>query len=55
MKYSIGDSMPLYPGKKNFKRNIVELVHAGHEQRQAIAIAYDVLKKKRKKKKKQGD
>lgn len=44
--------MPLYGGKENFSRNIAELIRAGHEKRQAIAIAYDILRRKREKKKK---
>ena len=47
--------MPLLPGKKNFNRNIAELISAGHKRDQAVAIAYDVLRKggkKREKKKK---
>jgi uncharacterized protein YoaH (UPF0181 family) len=44
--------MPLLSGKKNMGRNIAELMATGRPQNQAIAIAYDVLRRKRSKKKK---
>lgn len=44
--------MPLKKGrsKKVISENIKELIHSGHEQRQAIAIAMKVAGKSRKKK-----
>lgn len=43
--------MPLYPGKskKVVSKNIAELMHAGHPQPQAIAIAMKKAGKARKK------
>lgn len=42
--------MPLSKGKKNVSKNIKKLVHEGYEQKQAVAIAMNVAKKKKKKK-----
>lgn len=43
--------MPLKTGKskKTFSSNIKELMHAGHAQKQAVAIAYSVARKSGKK------
>jgi len=49
--------MPLKKGKSEaaFKSNVRELIHAGHPQKQALAIAYKMknMKKKTKPAKKQ--
>jgi len=37
--------MPLYKGVKNISRNIQELMHTGHPQKQSIAIAMRVAGK----------
>jgi hypothetical protein len=42
--------MPLKPGKKNFGKNVKELIRAGHPQNQSLAIAYKELAGKGKKK-----
>lgn len=36
--------MPLKPGKKNFQRNIREMIKAGHPHNQAVAAAYSKLR-----------
>jgi hypothetical protein len=40
--------MPLLKGKQNFSTNIKTEIKAGKPQKQAVAIAYSVLKKKAK-------
>lgn len=40
--------MPLKKGKKNFSKNVATEVKAGKPQKQAVAIAYSVLRKKKK-------
>ena len=40
--------MPLLSGKENQGRNIAELIHSGKPKDQAIAISYDILKRKKK-------
>lgn len=32
--------MPLKKGKENFKSNLKEMIHAGHPQKQSLAVAY---------------
>ena len=39
-----GHNMPLLKGKENMGRNVAELIHAGKPKKQAVAIAYDVLR-----------
>jgi len=48
--------MPLKKGKsdKVVSENISELRHSGYPQKQAIAIAYSIARRKRKDKKKRG-
>lgn len=38
--------MPLRTGKKNFTRNVKEMIKAGHPKDQAVAAAYSMLRKK---------
>ena len=40
--------MPLKSGKKNMGYNIKELMSAGHSQKQSVAIAYKMARKKSK-------
>lgn len=40
--------MPLKPGKKNFGKNVATEMHAGKPQKQALAIAFSVLRKGKK-------
>jgi len=42
--------MPLLPGKKNMSHNIAKMMEEGRPQKQAVAIAYSVLRRKKKKK-----
>ena len=42
--------MPLRSGKKNFHYNVAELLKAGYPKNQALAIAYDKLRKRKRKK-----
>ncbi len=37
--------MPLKPGLKNFQNNIKELIRSGKNPKQAVAIAYSVVRK----------
>jgi hypothetical protein len=46
--------MPLKKGKRAISQNISELVHSGRSQKQAVAIAMNVAKRKKKKKVKHG-
>ena len=39
--------MPLKPGYKHLKDNIKELMKHGYDQKQAVAISLDVVKKGR--------
>ena len=41
--------MPLLKGKKNIGNNIRELIAHGHPQKQSVAIALHVARKRRKK------
>lgn len=42
--------MPLKKGKKNVGKNISKLMHEGYGQKQSVAIALDIEKRKNKKK-----
>lgn len=44
--------MPLKKGKskKDFSYNVEELMNSGHEQKQALAIAYSMMRKRKPKK-----
>lgn len=37
--------MPLKPGLKNFQNNIRELIRSGRSNKQAVAIAYSVVRR----------
>jgi hypothetical protein len=39
--------MPLKKGLKNFQENIKELIKSGYKPKQAVAIAYSVVRKGR--------
>jgi len=39
--------MPLLTGKKNFGKNVKELVKTGRPVKQAVAIAYSTLREKK--------
>lgn len=41
--------MPLFKGKENISRNVSELVHSGRPQKQAIAIALSIVRRKKRK------
>lgn len=45
--------MPLMSGKKNIGKNLTKLKEEGYPQKQALAIALDVMRRGKKKKKKQ--
>lgn len=47
LRYSMGDAMPLEPGKSQavISHNIAEMVHSGHPQNQAIAAAENNARK----------
>jgi len=37
--------VPLKSGKKNFSYNVKEMMHAGHSQKQSVAVAYKMERK----------
>jgi hypothetical protein len=43
--------MPLMPGKKNIGKNVTKLKEEGYPQKQALAIALDVVRRKKSKSK----
>ena len=46
--------MPLLKGSSKgvFDSNVAELIHSGRDEKQAVAIAYSVMRKSKRKKKK---